>query len=62
MVANIPPRKDINHGTTAPKPPAPMGPHISQATRDALKDQDSRDCQARARSRRHKMTAAHPST
>jgi hypothetical protein len=40
MVANIPPRKDINHGMTAPKPPAPMGPHISQAVREALKDQD----------------------
>jgi hypothetical protein len=37
MVANIPPRKDINHGMTAPKP---MGPHIPQSVREALKDQD----------------------
>jgi hypothetical protein len=40
MVANIPPRKDINHGMVTPKPPAPMGPHISQSVREALKDQD----------------------
>jgi len=40
MVANIPPRKDINHGMRAPKPPAPTGPHISPEIRKALSNQD----------------------
>jgi hypothetical protein len=37
MVANIPPRKDINHGMVAAKP---AGGHISPAVRAALKEQD----------------------
>jgi hypothetical protein len=35
MTANIPPRKDINHGMTAP-----TGPHISDAVRAKLTDLD----------------------
>jgi hypothetical protein len=34
MTANIPPRKDINHGMVAPKPAAPAGPHITQPVRE----------------------------
>jgi hypothetical protein len=29
-----------NAGMTAPKPPAPTGPHISESVRAALKEQD----------------------
>lgn len=36
MTANTPPRKDINHGMVAPKPPAPSGPHISPEVRADL--------------------------
>lgn len=38
-LAGDPPRKNINHGMTAPPTPKPPGPHISPEVRGALKDQ-----------------------
>jgi hypothetical protein len=40
MTANIPPRKDINHGMVTAKPAAPTGPHISDPIREKLGDLD----------------------